>query len=209
MVDTSKPFYSNPFVIAFVFGAMALTAMPFLQKKFLKAAPPLGPLPSFSLPDLNSGELMNAGDLKDTIWIVSFVPSRCDAACQERQRDFGRATSHVQDLKKIRLLRFVAPESAILLSPAPQIISLKAAGPSLTDLESGLAGLWNNQGSGTGPQGPLTDWKTFVVVDDLGQVRGFWPDDISGFGNAVNAARLLAKLKTPPAQDQPSPQHAR
>jgi hypothetical protein len=32
-----------------------------------------------------------------------------------------------------------------------------------------------------------------VIIDQNNAVRGFWQPDIAGRGNAVNAARLLAK----------------
>jgi hypothetical protein len=194
--EPKKPFYSSPFFIAFICGAISLTVLPILQKKFLKAAPPLGSLPEFSLPKIGTGESFSKANLSQGIWIVSLVPNGCTGHCWERQIDFAKAHRNVADLKQIHLMRLVSPEvsSDVAKLADAEVTSLECSGTSFVAVENTLKELWKIQGTGEIPNGSVTTWGAFMVIDEKAQVRGFWPDDIAGLGNAINAARLLAKL---------------
>jgi len=74
----------NVFVLAFVLGAVVLTVLPFLQKRFLKAPAPIRTLPGWQY----------AGKVA----IVSFVPAPCEGECVERQDAFARSKPHLDDL---------------------------------------------------------------------------------------------------------------
>ncbi|MBL8950351.1 MAG: hypothetical protein JNK82_06220 [Myxococcaceae bacterium] len=74
---------NRPFVLAFVLGAVVLTALPLFQKKLLNAPAPVRALKGWP-----------AGRVS----VVSFLPSPCDdAACVERQVAFARSKEHLDD----------------------------------------------------------------------------------------------------------------
>jgi hypothetical protein len=192
-----KKWRPNVFVVAFVLGAVVLTVLPLLQRKFLKAPAPIVTLPSWSLATAG-GEAVGSDTLRGRVWLASFRSSPCDAECAARQEAFARTLPHVADL-----------DGGVVMVT----VSLEAAGPSVPG--------WYVLGGGSAPE--VVDafregWRTWAatdagstaaefarlpglaLVDQNGALRGFWQDTPEGRGNAINAARLLLKHGADPGR---------
>lgn len=196
---TKRPWYRDPFVIAFAIGVVVLTILPLMQRGFLSAPPPIRTLPTWELPTLG-GELTGSSHLKGVVWLATFAAAPCNAACVERQETFGRARSHLDDLQgRVQLLTFVLPGAGEAVRP------LVTGGPAwqfptgtheqLAPVLSALRAAWG-QWAGTDAGSTLDEFvtvPTVLLVDQNQAVRGFWRDDAAGRGNAINAARLLAR----------------
>lgn len=187
------PLWKNPFVIAFVIGAITLTVLPFMQRRFLKAPPPGPSLGAWQLQTADGGVLGNK-ELEGKVWLASF------AATPAQRAEFGTVLRHVEDLDNIVLVSFVPPGE---LGPTGsdrwrvltgsredfEALALKHFQPSYAEFAHMDAG------------STLEEWvhvPTLAVVDQNGALRGFWRDNELGRGNAINAARLLAKLGPTP-----------
>jgi len=198
--EAKTPLWKNPFVIAFVLGVIFLTVVPFLQRRFLRAPPPLATLPAWQVPTPGGGSV--GGDtLQGRVWLANFVPAPCDSACVEKQDFFGRTLEHVDDLDGgVALVSFAQADAGAAVASVAQTHAGRwyvAAGsdaqlaPVLRALHDALQA-WGGRDAGATP-GEFLHLDAFVLVDQTGAVRGFWPADPSGRGNATNAARLLAK----------------
>lgn len=195
-----RPPYKDPFVLAFAVGVVVLTVLPFLQKPFLKAPPPLRALPAWELPALAGGPVGSAS-LAGRVYLGSLVPPRCDEACVERQRVFGRAVTHVDDLDGgVALVTIVWPGAEEPLRPLAEAAppSWRFATGTPAQLEPLLGALKDGwvQWAGTDAGSTALEFSAvpaFLLVDQAGALRGFWRDDAAGRGNAINAARLLAR----------------
>jgi hypothetical protein len=184
-----KKWRLNPFVIAFLLGAVLLTLLPLFQRRILRAPEPVFALPAWSLATADGG--LSSEQLRGRVYLASFVPPDCDEACRAKQTEFGRAARAVADLDGgVVLVSFVAgapPDCGPLWSCA--------GGPGVEKVIEGFRQgweAWAHTDAGS-------SWAEFAalpgeaVVDQEGQLRGFWKDDLQGRGNAVNAARLLAE----------------
>lgn len=183
------PLWRNPFVIAFVVGALFLTVLPFMQKRFLKAPPPGPSLGAWALQTADGGTV---GDeqLKGRVWVASF------AATPAKRAEFGTILKHTEDLgDKVVLVSFIAPGEAgppgsdrwFVVSGDPARFEALAMG----HFQPAFAEFAHTDAGST-----LAEWTevpTMAVVDQNGALRGFWRDNDLGRGNAINAARLLAK----------------
>ncbi len=182
----------KPYVIGFLIGAVILTVIPFLQRRFLKAPPPVRQLPAWSVASLGGGEVSSAA-LAGKVVLATIEIAPCAAPCLERHQNFGTAAHHVDDLKgAIVLVSLVGPD----------------AQPGLADLVKGATPAWRF-GAAEAPfiaelQAALDQFRgatdmeisrshAVVLIDQDNALRGFWPDDGAGRGNSINAARLLAK----------------
>ncbi|MBK7857524.1 MAG: hypothetical protein IPJ65_02640 [Archangiaceae bacterium] len=185
----------NVFVAAFVLGAAALTVLPFLQRRFLKAPEPIYTLPPWSL-STSSGEAVSDASLKGRVYLASFIASPCDTECVARQESFGHALPHLDDLDGgLVMVSF----SAVAPSPSqPNWYVLGGPNESAV-VESFREGWrrWAGTDAGTTPE-EFSRLPGYAVVDQTGAVRGFWKDDVAGRGNAINAARLLLRYGVKP-----------
>jgi protein SCO1/2 len=198
---------NKPFVIAFVAGAVVLTILPFIQSQFLRAPEPIASLGSWQLVD-ESGKPFGSADLKGTVWIASFFFTHCPSLCPKQQEDMGKMLRHVDDLdgKKgvapIVLVSFTVdpdndtPEELTkymqrLNAPAGKWKYLTGPRERIEDLlvKKFLVAM----GKKDGTTGDIAHVSKFVLVDQNGDVRGFWDTDELARGNLINAARLLAK----------------
>ena len=183
------PLWRNPFVLAFVVGAFFLTVLPFMQRRFLRAPPPGPSLGVWSAAQTDGG-VFGSEQLKGQVWIASFAPSPAGRA------DFGTILKHTEDVAGIVLVSFVAPgEGASVGSEkwhvlqTPEALALQKFKPAFVE--------FSKQDGGT----TLEEWTrvtALAVVDQNGALRGFWPDTALGRGNAINAARLLARYGATP-----------
>lgn len=193
-----KALLKNPFAVAFAFGVVFLTVLPFLQRRFLKAPPPLGPLGEFSLREVSDAGVVSDGTLKNHVVLATFAPAPCDATCVERTQGLGRALNHTDDLgDAVHLLTFVLPgaEDALRGVGAPRWHLATGERAALEPPFRRMRDAW----SVFAPTDAGTTLDEFalvpahVLIDQQGQIRGFWRDDSAGRGNAITAARLLAK----------------
>jgi hypothetical protein len=191
-----RPKWKDPFVIGFVLGAVILTALPFLQRRFLKAPPPIRTLPEWTLTSLGDGGSVTSAELTGKVLLIELVSAPCDEHCVERQQYFSTGTTHTDDLGgRVQLVTVVQPGAETALSslrPSARwhVVSGDASGL-LGALRDGWV-QWANTDAGQ------TDDEFFrlpavILVDQAGALRGFWHDDSTGRGNAINAARLLAE----------------
>ena len=103
------PVYKNPFVWAFVVGIVFLTALPFLQKVFLKAPPPVGVLPSWHLRS-KDGSVFSSTQLLCKVWVLQLVPYDCRGDCLSLLNGFGRMQTPLEDLHgQVLLVTLVLP----------------------------------------------------------------------------------------------------
>ena len=196
----------NPFVMAFVMGALGLTVLPFLQRFMLRAPAPLADLGSWSLASPLGGSGPSDATLRGRPWIASFVPAPCDADCQASTATFGGATRHLSDLgDRVAMVTFVQPEA---LEAAQRAHGSEQAGgaqramwrlatgeaSALEPVWSRFAAAWQIQTERlTSREIAFLARPTYAVVDQDGAIRGFWPGDEEGRGHAINAVRMFAR----------------
>jgi len=209
--STKAPFYKNPFLLAFLMGAVALTILPMMQYFVMRAPPPIASLGAWSLVDQDGQPLTNE-TLRGQVWIASFFFSRCPSICPAQQADFEKILVHVDDLKSdtkkpIRLVSFsVDPEfdtPAVLQTYAGKRGRPKDLWTFATGVEADLQELLvKRMMVHVGDRQPLPNQpelfdishaSKFVLIDQNGDVRGYWDTDETSRGNLINAARLLWK----------------
>jgi hypothetical protein len=182
----------RPFVLAFIVGAVVLTLLPLLQERFLKAPPPV-----LQLEPWTAGEGVSSAALAGTVVLLTVELMPCEAECAERVRSFGAITQHVSDLAG---REGVSPIVLVTLADEPTRAALQGVlAPSeawrvappeprlMTQLQIGLAKFLGADST------DFSRSHALVLLDQNGAVRGYWQGDVAGRGNAINAARLLAK----------------
>jgi len=193
---TPRPKWKDPFVLAFVIGVVVLTALPFLQRRFLNAPPPITKLPAWQLSTLDDAGRLSSADLTGKVVLLELVAAPCDAGCVERQQYFGTAVTHTDDLNgKVELLTVVQPGAEAALStltraPRWHLVTGDAV-PLVAALHEGWR-QWAKTDAGQTEE-EFFQLPAVILVDQEGMLRGFWRDDSTGRGNAINAARLLAE----------------
>jgi protein SCO1/2 len=205
-----EPLWKNPFVLAFVAGAITLTLLPVLASATLRAPPPVASLGAWSLVD-QDGQMIGNESLRGQVWVASVFFSRCPSVCPRQQKDFAQILSHLEDLrspdkKPVRLVSFSVDPT----HDTPEVLRAWAeknhADTTRWSLVTGpedrvKALLVDRMFLEVGQKTPVpgTDLfdiahaSRFVLVDQNGDVRGYWPTDELGRGNLINAARLLWK----------------
>ncbi|MFO0597812.1 MAG: hypothetical protein U0228_21100 [Myxococcaceae bacterium] len=186
--DAPTPTGWKPYLLAFAVGAVILTVMPLVQTRFLKAPPPVLQLEPWQAGAVASTQLQG----KVTLLTVEVGP--CAQDCLERQQAFAALDPHLSDLGDGVVLVTLTDEAA---AGAVQQLASKAAGSRwklgstddalMTQLQKGLTqflGAENRE---------FARSHSLVLIDQNDAVRGYWQGDVVGRGNAVNAARLLAK----------------
>jgi len=185
-------------VIAFLLGAIVLTVLPFLQRRFLKAPPAIAPLTTWRLSTVDDARPFGSAELLGHVFIIFFAPSPCETDCLEAQRAFGRGVDHTDDLGDTVHFVTVARDTA---APALQGLAngrwhvVTGADEALSPLVASLHSAWALRG-GSDAGSTLPEQialQAFAVIDQEGQVRDFWRADSAGRGNAINAVRLLAR----------------
>lgn len=193
----SEPSSWKPYLIGFGIGAVILTLMPLLQTRFLKAPPPVMQLDAWSANTLGGGEVSSKA-LSDKVTLLTLELGPCDADCVTRSKDFGATASHVNDLgDRVVLVSMIGADAQAALNE-----SIKSASPTwrfaegdpalLTQLQKALVTFLGADKT------DLARSHAIVIIDQNNAVRGFWQPDIAGRGNAINAARLLAKRGSKP-----------
>lgn len=197
------PLWKNPFAVAFVVGILALTALPFLQRRFLRAPPPLRPLGGWALLDA-AGQRVGSTSLAGRVWIFQALPAGCLPGCAPRVEAQAALWRHLEDLAgKVGLVTVVvptegaevyAPELVQRAGPHWHVLSGSAAEVDLLVARGLLPALqgWGSADAGADSHS-FSSLPSFALVDQNGDVRGFWSQDELGRGNLINAARLLAR----------------
>jgi cytochrome oxidase Cu insertion factor (SCO1/SenC/PrrC family) len=197
-----KPFFKSPYLIGFLIGAVFLTVLPILQRQFLKAPPPIRKLTAWEVPSLGGGAVSSVA-LAGKVVLATTEFGPCDAACLERQKTFGLAVRHVDDLKdKVVLLSLVGEEAKAGLTELIQAATpaWRFGGGTQAQLEPLLGQLQLAlDESERSPAFPLPPGASFskaqsiVMLDQNGAARGYWINDVAGRGNSIMAARMLAQ----------------
>ena len=207
--EPKTPVWKNPFVIGFVVGIAALTVLPFLQRRFLKAPPPIRPLGSWTLQDPKGNEV-SADMLHGLVLVAQALPADCMPLCRERVEAQASLLKHFEDLgPKVKLVTFVVPtetaepfartfithssERWLWLTGSPDDVDKVVQRGFLTGLNS-----WSSTADAGTTSRDFSQLPSFALVDQNGAIRGFWMQDELGRGNLINAARLLANYGPEP-----------
>lgn len=208
--DKRPPIWRNPFAIAFVIGAVTLTILPFIQRLSLKAPPPITSVGAFQLTD-ETGQPFSSADLKGKVWIASFFFARCPSICPKMQGEMAKLLPHLEDLAGREGVSPVLLVS-ITVDPdndTPEVLSAYAArlqAPHgrwkfLTGdrevikelaVKRFLLGMGDREAVG-GDAYDIVHSGKLALVDQNGDVRGYWDSDEGGRSAIISAARLLAK----------------
>jgi hypothetical protein len=178
----------NVFVVAFVLGAVVLTVLPLLQKRFLKAAEPIVTLPDWSL-STAGGEVVGSQSLRGRVWLASFRASPCDSECLSRQEAFGRVLPHLEDLDGGVVLVTFTADAPVPSPPGWYVVGGPTEPQVVESFRDGWTAWGGNDAGSTAAE--FSRLPGFALVDQNGALRGFWKEDAEGRGNAINAARLL------------------
>jgi cytochrome oxidase Cu insertion factor (SCO1/SenC/PrrC family) len=195
--EPKRPFYKDPFVIAFAIGVVLLTVYRVSESRLYRAPPPIRDLPAWSLSTFDGGTLAST-TLSGKVLLVEFVPAPCDEACIERVDAFGRELDHTVDLgDAVRLVSVVMPGAVLVDShvKGPFWHAVTGDEAQLRSLLVPLREGWATF-AGTDAGSTLDDFFHFpgiALIDDHQALRAFWKDTGEGRGNAVNAARMLVK----------------
>lgn len=192
-----------PWVVGFLVGVVFLTALPFLQKKFLKAPPAIAPLGAWKLETVDERAAFSSSALDGRVALYFLAAGSCDASCVEAHEAFGRGLNHTDDLGEavhfVSLARETAADSLKGRAHGRWHV-VSGTDAQLAPVLASLHRAWAQRGGGDA--GSTLDeqiaLQAFVLVDQQGQVRDFWRADEAGRGNSINAARLLARFGPTP-----------
>jgi protein SCO1 len=214
--DTKRPPWKSPFLIAFLVGAVILTVLPFLQQAALRAPEPITSLGAWELVD-EHGKPYGSAELKGSVWIASFFFTRCPSVCPAQQQALVGLLPHLEDLQG---KSGVAPIAIVSFTVDPEHDTpelLQKYEEKMRPAASAKGGEWKlltgereqmkellikrflvPMGEREPLQGApdlfdISHVAKFALVDQNGDVRGYWGIDDLGRGNLINAARLLAK----------------
>ncbi|MBI1949524.1 MAG: SCO family protein [Deltaproteobacteria bacterium] len=208
--DKRSPPWRNPYVIGFVVGAVVLTVLPFIQRLSLKAPPPITSVGQFALTD-ETGKPFSSADLKGKVWIANFFFARCPSICPKMQSETAKILPHVEDLgddegeSPVVLVSItVDPENdtpEVLAAYANKLQAPAGRWKFLTGdrelikevaVKRFLLGMGDKEAVG-GDVYDIVHSGKLALVDQNGDVRGYWDVDEGGRSAIISAARLLAK----------------
>ncbi|MFT3839463.1 MAG: hypothetical protein QM723_20940 [Myxococcaceae bacterium] len=200
--EPKRPVWKSPFAIAFVFGIVFLTVLPFAQRRFLKAPPPLKSLNAWSL-QLPDGGTFGSAQLKGDVWVANFTFDGCDPQCGEHQALVGHMLRDFDSKgAPIKLVSFVSPlDGGIADSNDPRWFRVSGEPAAMNAI---VVGGFREGFNAFTPIDAGTSVDDFIrlpvlaLVDQDGALRGFWKDDQVGRGNVINAALLLSKYGPKP-----------
>lgn len=197
-------FLRNPFVWAFLVGAVLVTAIrPFLR--FEPDPPPvLGRLPSFELVD-RTGEAFGSEELAGGVYVANFFFSRCQSICpvlmksvarlQKRYDEAGVPNVHIvsitvdpghdtpQRLREVAERYGAEPDRWTLLT-----------GPRERIRELATEGFQVAVGEPTEKKGLLDIAHTgkLILVDPEGGIRGYYDSDERGIDEVFHRSQHVA-----------------
>ncbi|MBX7115834.1 MAG: hypothetical protein K1X64_16010 [Myxococcaceae bacterium] len=188
----------NPYTVAFVVGAAFLTALPLMQRQFLSAPAPVGAWGEWQLSAVDDGTTKTSATFAGKVVLANFVPNDCDSACVDNRLEIGKVLGHTDDLgDKIAVVTFAWPSSRNLVrgKAHERWYVLSGDESQLWGLFERFRASWatfaHTDAGNSAPE--FSTLPAYMLVDQLGAIRGFWKSDEVGRGNSINAARLLAK----------------
>ncbi len=188
----------NLYTLAFVVGAAFLTALPLMQRRFLAAPAPVGAWGNWQLSAIDDNATKASSTFSGKVVLANFIPNDCDAACLDNRLEIGKVLGHTDDLgDKIAVITFVWPAStgAVRGKARDRWYVLSGDERQLSGLFESFRAAWatfaNTDAGNSAPE--FSTLPAYMLVDQLGAIRGFWKSDEVGRGNSINAARLLAK----------------
>ncbi len=211
MTEAARPpVWKNPYVVGFLLGAVTLTVLPFVQRLSLKAPEPIASVGAWQLID-EGGQPFTSAELKGKVWIASFFFARCPSVCPKLMADEAKLLPHFEDLgdddgeSPVVLVSItVDPENdtpEVLSAYAARLAAPKGRWKFLTGdreriKELAVKGFLLGMGDREAVSGDVYDIVhsgKLALVDQNGDVRGYWDADEGGRSAIVSAARLLAK----------------
>jgi protein SCO1 len=198
-----------PYVVGFLVGAVLLTALPFLQRAFLTAPPPIADLGPWQLVD-QGGAAYGSEQLAGKVWIAAFFFSRCPTVCPVEMDKLKRMHKAVADLDDaVHFVAFTVDPGydtpAVLQAYATKLGADPARWTFLTGPQASLEALLVKKmlvpigpapAATASPQEliDIAHSTRFALVDQKGRLRALWPtEDEQQLGNMINAARLLVR----------------
>ena len=162
------------------------------------ALPELTAVPPFALVD-QDGQAFGSDDLAGHVWIANFIFTTCPSVCPLLTTQMGNLESHLGH-ERLRFVSFtVDPER-----DTPEVLRAYAVAHGaqserwsfLTgDVDAVRAAITEGLRMRMGTRddsGEIMHGSHFVLVDDRGTIRGFYPSDGDGLSNLErDVARLL------------------
>ena len=156
----------------------------------MKAIPDYGPVPAFSLTE-RSGRTVTLADLKGDVWIGDFIFTTCPGPCPLMTAQMKRLQDELQGKPNVRLVSVtVDPETdtpAVLSRYADSFGANHQRWLFLTGTRQAIQSLARdglhltveiNTGVSAIPgQGPIVHSTRFVLVDQRGELRGYYDSD--------------------------------
>lgn len=211
MTEAARPpLWKNPYAIGFLIGAVTLTVLPFIQRLSLKAPEPITSVGAWQLTD-EAGQPISSVDLKGKVWIASFFFARCPSICPKLMGEQAKLLPHLEDLgddegeSPVLLVSItVDPENdtpEVLAAYAKKLQAPAGRWKFLTGdreriKELAIKGFLLGVGDREAVDGDVYDIVhsgKLALVDQNGDVRGYWDADEGGRSALISAARLLAK----------------
>ena len=204
------PLWKNPFLIGFLIGAAALTILPVFQRMSLRAPEPIASVGPWQLTD-ERGQPFTSADLRGKVWIASFFFARCPSICPKLMGEQALLLPHLEDLGDdegeapvVLVSITVDPENdtpEVLASYAAKLAAPAGRWKFLTGdreriKELAIKGFMLGVGDREKVDGDVYDIVhsgKLALVDQNGDVRGYWGTDEGGRSALISAARLLAK----------------
>lgn len=198
------PIWKNPFVIAFVVGALSLVAIRPLQYAARSAPPPLLEPGVWTLVD-QDGKPYGTKDLTGKVWIADFFFTRCPSVCPELTRKLDEVRQRFPENEQIAFVSFSVdpafdtPEvlrnhRSKLGIVDPRWRFVTGSQENVHEWLSGRLRLHVGMPERKEPQDDLFDIShasRFALFDQNGALRALASTDQAGLARLVGAASLL------------------
>jgi protein SCO1 len=199
-----KPFYKNPYLVAFFIGAAMLTFIrPFLRK-VPKPPPVIGLAPVFTLKN-EKGEAFGSANLKGTTYVANFLFTSCTTACpllvqslQELQKRYE------QEKIPIKIISFSVDPT----TDTPEVLHTYAAAAKadpqrwvfLTGEVPAVAATLKGFNFALEPKVwtkqsffEISHTQKLVIVDGNGAVRGYYGSDKLGVDEVFHRSQHVLR----------------
>jgi protein SCO1/2 len=162
-----------------------------------KPLPVLGHVPGFTLTAQN-GEQFDSKTLEGKVWVSNFMFTTCTGPCPRMSSQMHWVATQVADLPQVRLVSFtVDPEHDTPVVLADYAKRFRADPGQWYFLTGPLATLQEVDRKGFklgGMDGSLAHSTRFVLVDQTGQIRGYYrTDEDEGLKPLISDIRRLAQ----------------
>jgi hypothetical protein len=176
-----------PFAYAAVLGVIILTVLPFLQRGMLRAPPPMASMGDWQLTERSGAPLTNE-QLRGRVWIGVPFCVTCPPLTPAIQRILRHTEGDPIDI--VMISTRADDSSASLQTIVPASARLRVTTGTAAQINSLLVDKLKLPLVAASADSRAS---SLALVDQAGDLRGFWPAGDEGVGNLINAARLLAK----------------